>query len=800
MQMTLARCNKLQWDPTVSAAKALRGNPATREDMTGRYFSLLLLVAFFCAASATTSAHAQPYPFQNPSLPPEQRIDNLMSLLTPQEKIDLLGMTLDIQRLGIHASGSAPTIPGSFGQFEGLHGLAVGGPSHWGRRSPGGATGPYPGDSTIPTTQFPEACGLGETWDPGLIRKLAAQEGREARYIFQSYDRGGLIIRAPNADLERDPRWGRAEESYGEDPYLVGTMAAAFSKGLQGDDPRVWLTASLAKHFMANSNEDTRTSSSSNFDAALMHEYYAAPFRMVIEQGGANAIMASYNAVNGVPMTANPLLRSLVMKRWGLNGMIDSDRGAVTNMVTKHHYYPDMDHAVAGALHAGINQFLNPYEQWIHEDLQNHLITENDIDGNVKGVLRILLRLGLLDGKAANPYSEIEAGSAPRPWDTQPAKDLALRATKESIVLLKNASAVNSGPLLPLDATKIKSIAVIGPRANEVDADGYGGTPPFAITPLDGIKARAGDKVAVRYSSDPEQAVSLAKSSDVAVVLAGNLPACGRGNPCHPSEGHEALDRQQITLDPEQEKLIEDVYAANPRTIVVVVSGFAFAIDWAEQHVPAILHMAPSSEEEGAALAAVLFGDYDPAGRLTVTWPRSLDQLPPIMDYNIRDGRTYMYFKDTPLYPFGYGLSYTHFKYSDMHVSSSTLREDGQVTVSAQVTNTGKRSGDEVVQMYVRHIGSKVQRPMEQLLGFQRVTVAAGETKDVEFHVAAKSLAYWNQNDDKWEIEPDRVDLMLGASSTDIRARQTVRVLGQGSGREEPAPRARPIRAVDAAP
>lgn len=753
--------------------------------MTRRSFSLLLLAVFFCSGSAPARSQVQQYPFQNTSLSPQQRIDNLMSLLTLQEKIDLLGMTLDIPRLGIHASGSAPTIPGSFGQFEGLHGLAVGGPSQWGRKSPGGTTGPYPGDSTIPTTQFPEACGLGETWDPELVRLLAAREGYEARFIFQSYDRGGLIVRAPNADLERDPRWGRAEESYGEDPYLVGTMAAAFTKGLQGDNPRVWLTASLAKHFMANSNEDTRTSSSSNFDAALMHEYYAAPFRMDIEQGGANAIMVAYNAVNGIPMTANPVVRNLVMKQWGLNGIIDSDRYAVTNMVTKHHFYPDMDHAVAGALHAGVNQFLNPYEQWIHEDLQNHLISEKDIDSSVSGVLRVLLRLGLLDGNAANLYSGIKAGSAPTPWEMQAAKDLALRATEESIVLLKNALSANSAPLLPLDTTNIKSIAVIGPRADEVDADGYGGTPPFAITPLEGIKTRAGDDIPIRYSSDPQQAVSLARSSDVAIVLVGNLPACGkRTNPCDPSDGKEGLDRQQITLSPDQQKLIQDVDAANPRTIVVLVSGFAFAIDWTEQHVPAIIHMAPSSEEEGAALAAVLFGEYNPAGRLSVTWPRSLDQLPPIMDYNIRDGRTYMYFKQSPLYPFGYGLSYTQFRYSDMHLSSSTLPQDGQVTVSAHITNTGSRSGDEVVQMYVRHIDSKVQRPLEQLLGFQRVTIGAGETRNVEFHLAAKSLAYWNLQDNKWEIEPDHVSVMLGASSADIRARQNLRVT-QGSGRDQ---------------
>ncbi|MHB1856187.1 MAG: glycoside hydrolase family 3 N-terminal domain-containing protein, partial [Acidobacteriaceae bacterium] len=233
------------------------------------------------------------YPFQNPNLPTDRRIQNVLSLLTLQEKIDLLGKSLNVPRLGIHGSGKVDSIPGSSGQFEGLHGLAVGGPNNWGRRSPG-APGLFGGTSTIPTTQFPQPVGLGETWDPALIEKAATEEGHEARYIFQSFDRGGLIVRAPNADLARDPRWGRSEESYGEDPYLVGTMSVAFVKGLQGDDPRTWLTASLVKHFLANSNEDGRAGSSSNFDDRLLHEYYSAPFRMAIEQGGANAIMTAY--------------------------------------------------------------------------------------------------------------------------------------------------------------------------------------------------------------------------------------------------------------------------------------------------------------------------------------------------------------------------------------------------------------------------------------------------------------------------------------------------------------------------
>ena len=739
--------------------------------------SLCSIAALFVGASLALAAPAQPsYPFQNPTLPVEQRIDNFLSLLTLQEKIDLLGKSINVPRLGLHAEGSVATIPGSGGQFEGLHGLAV--DSRWGIKSPGGAD-PMGGVSAIPTTQFPQPAGLGETWDPALIEQAAHQEAVEARYIFQRYDRGGLIIRAPNADLARDPRWGRSEESYGEDPYLVGTMAVAFVRGLQGDDLHYWLTASLVKHFMANSNEDGRGGSSSNFDARLLHEYYAAPFRMAIEQGGANAIMASYNAVNKIPMTANPMLKSLLMQRWGFNGLIDTDRGAVTNMVTKHKYFPNMDAAVAGAIHAGINQFLNEYETPLQADLASGQVTPAEIDANLRGLLRVLFRLGFFDPPAMDPYSTIGKDNQPAPWDSTAARELALRITRESIVLLKNAPLANRKPLLPLDATTVHSIAVVGPRANKVYIDGYGGQPPFAITPVEGIRAKAGFAVEVRTADDHDQAVALARTSDVAIVVLGNDPMWRSrfGYTPDPTEGMEAVDRKEIHLNPEQEKLLEDVSAANPRTILVIVSGFPYAIPWAAGHLPAILHMTHSSEQEGAGLADVLFGNYDPAGRVTVTWPATLADEPPMMDYNLRDGRTYMCFKHKPLYAFGHGLSYTTFRYANLLVSSPKLPEDGALTVSVDVTNTGQRAGDEVVQMYVQHIGSKVARPREQLKGFARITLQPGETKSVQLPLAAKDLAYWNESKNQWTVEPGRVRIMIGSASDAIELSKLIAIV-----------------------
>jgi beta-glucosidase len=733
-----------------------------------RLFALLLLAGLGLPTLSVAQNQTQ-YPFQNPNLPTDQRIDNLLSLMTLQEKIDALGTDPDVPRLGVHGSG----------HIEGLHGVALGGPGGWGRVFPVGVKRGTPGvrplNKPLETTQFPQEVGLGETWDTALLEQAAREEGIEARYIFQSSGRGGIVVRAPNLNLERDPRWGRSEESMGEDPYFVGTMGTAFVHGLQGNDGRYWQTASLLKHFVAYSNETDRSGSSSNFDARLLHEYYTVGFRMAIEQGGANAYMTSYNAVNGVPMTANPMLKDLTMRKWGFNGIICTDAGALTFMVTAHKYSANMDEAAAAAIHAGINQFLDKYRPAIEGALQKKLITEADLDENLRGVYRVMIRLGLLDPPSLVPYTSINDKNGPEPWKADATKQLALHVTEESIVLLKN-----SRHALPLDMYKLKTIAVIGPRADEVDLDWYSGTPPFVITPLQGIKSYVGSAVQVNYALDNTNgaAVQAAKSSDVAIVFVGNQPTCGMGwGHCpDPTEGKEAFDRKSIGMNPDQEKLIEDVYAANPRTIVVLVSSFPYTIDWAQEHVPAILHMAHNSEEEGPAIANALFGKYNPGGRLVVTWPKSIDQLPPLMDYNIRDGRTYMYFKGQPLYPFGYGLSYTKFGYSNLDISSPTLKNDGQAMVSVNVTNQGARAGDEVVQMYVQYPDSKVSRPQEQLRGFQRVHLEPGASQTVRLPLQAKDLAYWDEAAGHFVVEPGTVNVLIGSSSADIRLRGSILV------------------------
>jgi beta-glucosidase len=717
-------------------------------------FALLNLAACIPGAphSAALAPVSQSYLFQNPELPAEDRISNLLSLMTLDEKIAALSTDPSVPRLDLRGSR----------HIEGLHGVALGGPGDWGKGKP------------QVTTQFPQSVGLAETWDPDLLEQIATAESVEARYLFHhpNYQRGGLVVRAPNADLARDPRWGRAEESFGEDPYLTGAMTAAFVRGLQGDDPRYWRTAALLKHFMANSNEDDRLSSSSNFDARLLHEYYAAPFRTGIVEAGSRAYMAAYNAVNGIPMTVHPTLKNLTVAEWGLDGIICTDAGGMKFMVERHHYYETMEQSTAASIHAGINQFLEKnYQPAVRDALAAKLLTEGDIDNTLRGVYRVMIRLGLLDPPSRVPYTALARGS--EPW-TQPAhQQLSRLAAQKSIVLLKNA-----GELLPLDAKHLKSLAVIGPYADEVLLDWYSGTPPYTVSPLQGIRAQAGKAIKVAYAADNSRgkAAELAARADIAIVVVGNHPTCNAGWEKCPlaSDGKESVDRKALIL--EQEALVRAVHAANPRTVVVLRSSFPHAINWTQEHVPSILHLAHNSQEEGHALADVLFGDFNPGGRLVTTWPAALEQLPPMLDYNLRNGRTYLYSKHTPLYPFGFGLSYTSFAYSNLKTSADRLSANGSITVSADIHNTGTRAGDEVVQLYVRHPQSKIARPTRELKAFQRISLQPGETRQVTLTLSAASVAYFNEAAGKFTVEPGKLLLEIGRSSAEIELQKTIRV------------------------
>jgi beta-glucosidase len=708
----------------------------------------VVLPLLLAAGLAQTLAAAER--FRDPNLPLEQRVDDLVSRLTLDEKIAMLGQLQPaIPRLGIQA----------FTNFtEGLHGLG------WVR---GGS---------VTATTFPQSVGLGETWDPEILRQVGAVEGYEARVYFKKYEgaRAGLAIRAPNSDLARDPRWGRTEESFGEDPYLVGRMSIGLIKGLQGDNPKYLLSAATMKHFLANSNEDGRTSSSSDFDERNLREYYLVPFQMGILEGNAQSFMASYNAVNGIPDTVSPFLRDIVEKEWKFDGMICTDAGSLFNLVRQFHYYPDLTAAVAASVKAGITVFLDPYATRLRAALEKKLLSEADIERNIRGNIRMRMRLGEFDPSEMSPYSSISGNE--EPWYGEKNKALARKVTQESIVLLKN-----SDNLLPLDKSKLRSIAVIGPYGDNVLVDWYAGMPPYAVTPLEGIRNKVGPGIRIRYAPDDnnENAANLAAESDVAIVFVGNHPTCNaRFGQCPlPSEGKEAVDRKSIALDPAQLSLIRRVKMANAKTIVVLVSSFPYAIGWVQENVPAILHMAHSSQEEGNALADVLFGDYNPAGRLVATWVKSLEDLPPMMDYDIRKGRTYLYFKGQPLYPFGFGLSYTTFEYSNLRTSADSVNAAGEILISVDVRNTGARSGDEVVQMYVKRLNSAVERPIKELRGFERIPLRPVETRTVRLRLKGADLTYWDSGKHSFVVEPGRLSIQLGASSADVRLEKAIEVI-----------------------
>lgn len=695
------------------------------------------------------TAFSQSYPFQNPKLSDEKRLDNLISLMTLEEKINCLSTRPSVQRLGITGTRIV----------EGLHGFALSGVANWGTKGKGEA----------PTTTFPQAYGLGETWEPELLTQAASIEALECRYTVQNknFGSGGLIVLAPNADLGRDIRWGRTEECFGEDPYLNSRMVVAVVKGLQGNDPKYWKTASLMKHFLANSNEENRNTTSSDFDDRLFREYYSYAFYKGVTEGGSRAFMAAYNKYNGVPCTIHPVLTNVAVNEWGQNGIISTDGSAFRQLVRSQKYYPDLVTAAAGCIKAEINMFLDDYKSSLKEAIDKGMVTEQDINKAIRGTLRVMLKLGLLDQSPTNPYSSIGISDTIVPWTKPENHELARKITAKSVVLLKN-----DNQLLPLQKDKIKTVAVIGPLANTVIPDWYSGKPPYKVSVLQGIKNALGDQVQVLFaaSNKADSAVIAARKADAVIVCIGNDPLCnnlGWAVNYVPSQGREAVDRQAITL--EQEDLAKVVYTTNPKTVLVLMSSFPYAINWSKEHIPAILHITHSSQELGNGLADVLFGSVSPAGRLVQTWTASIEELPPMLDYNIRNGRTYMYDSHDPLFPFGYGLSYTTFNYTDLKVDRKNIKDGETLNITFKLRNTGNYDGDEVAQLYVSFPDSKVDRPTKALKGFKRIFIPKGQVIDVTIPLKADELKYWDVDRKAFVLEKGKLNFFLGGSSVDAR-------------------------------
>ena len=829
--------------------------------------------------------------YENPDAEIDKRVNNLLSLMSIKEKMSLLHEVAPaITRLGI--------VKYDHGN-EALHGVV------------------RPGKFTV----FPQAIGLAATWNPDLIYQVSNVISDEARARWNELEQGKkqtekysdlLAFWSPTVNMARDPRWGRTPETYGEDPYLTSRIGVSFVKGLQGDDPRYLKVVSTPKHFAGNNEEHNRFECKAVMSERALRSYYLPAFKALITEGKAQSIMTAYNAINGVPCTANKwLLTDILRNEWGFNGYIVSDCGAPGNLYSPHNYALTREDAAAMAIKAGLDLecagYCNDcfiYRDFLPKALEMGKVTESEINTAAFRVLRARFKLGMFDDPSLNPYTSISPSVIGSP-DHQ---KLALETARQSIVLLKN-----SNNMLPLNPKKIRSIAVLGINAATCEFGDYSGTPlNNPVSPLQGIINKVGKNIKVRtlpwvgkkaqheiipagffeyddkgihrkglkteYFSNPklsgastqgitenilfdpanqppnpaipqspmsirwtgilvpktsgnymfgvkksgrvkvyvnekilidgwrndadndtrtldleagksylikveyasrsgkaycslswktpdkkdadlfEAEKKLAKNSDLAIVVLG----------VNKSIEMEGRDRTTLELPTDQQHFIQDIYKSNPKTIVVLIAGGSLAVNWIQENIPAIVNAWYPGEQGGNAIADVLFGNYNPAGRLPLTYYKSTDDLPAFNDYEIFNGRTYMYFQKKPLYPFGFGLSYTSFSYSNIRVDKPSFSPGDSISVSVDIKNTGKFDGDEVVQLYLQQKSSTVKLPQKQLKAFRRISINVGESKTVNFMLCRRDMAYWNDKNE-FVLEPGAFNIQVGSSSEDIR-------------------------------
>lgn len=811
------------------------------------------------------------YPFQQIDLPLNERVQDLISRLTLDEKISLIPQyQAAIERLGVQAYKHGT---------EAAHGIS------WLGKA----------------TSFPQPSGLACTWNPELMKEIGSAIGDEARAFYKKNPTvNGLTLWAPTVDMERDPRWGRTEEAYGEDPELTGQLSTSLVQGIQGDHPVYLKAVATLKHFLGNNNEIERGNCSASIDPRNMREYYLEAFKPAFLEGKAQSMMTAYNSVNGVPVILHPAVMDVVKGEWEMDGFIVSDAGDLFGIVKDHKYYESFAQSMAESIKNGIDSVTEETAETIkvlNEALQQGLIAEKDLDRALTNTFRVRFRLGEFDPADGNPYAAIDDSVILSKKHTA----LSLEAAKQSIVLLKNDQAT-----LPLNRTQLNKVAIIGPLGDEAFRDWYSGTLPYGVSPLQGVSKKlpgkqirfergsdqiiltsaangkaigitgedgrlavqhdtvehgelfehtawgwtsntlkatsrgqyvtlseaetltasadeiygwyvkesinivpeAEGKVSLRTWDDKlitvnaedgtlkvaeqntdedvepkahlfkknivtnglEAAVEAAKAAEIAVVFVGNHPLLN---------GKEEIDRPDIVLPEEQERLVKAVYEANPNTVVVIVGSYPITSTWIDEHIPAVLYTSHSGQELGNAVADVLFGDYSPSGKLNMTWFRSVEQLPELMDYDIIKGkRTYMYFDGEPLYPFGHGLSYAEVSYSNLNLSAKELHQDETLNISVQVDNTSAVDGDEVVQLYVQAMNSRVKRPIKQLKGFKKVRIGSGQSQTVKFILPISELAFWDVTRELYCVENGEYKVLIGRSSADIQLSAQLSVQG----------------------
>lgn len=682
-----------------------------------------------------TIISAATYPFQDTRLTFDKRAADLASRMTLAEKISQMGNVAPaISRLGV----------GAYNYWnEACHGIL----------------------STVPTTVFPQAIGLSATWDPNLEYQVASAISDEARGM-NNLNNKGLTYWAPTVNMCRDPRWGRNQESYGEDPFLARQFVVNFVKGLQGTDSIYLKTIATVKHFACNNIESDRAGISSNVDERSLREYYLPVFKAAVVDGHVGSIMGAYNALNGIPCCCDSsLLTGILRKEWGFNGYVVSDCGAIDYIYSGHNYTSGPPQAAVAACLAGCD--LNcgtSYQQYLFSAVQTRLnsISEAAIDTAVTRIFKARFLLGEFDPPASVRYKSITSqaiGSASN-------QALSLLSARKSIVLLKNSG------LLPLDTSSIRSIAIIGPNASKCMLGGYTGTPAFTVSPQSGIMTKLGPSWKNRVSfaqgcditngknqASFDSAVTIAKKAAVVIMVMGT-------DTTYVGESH---DLSTLTLPGVQEGLIKTIDSVNKNIVLVLVTGNHAAIPWSQDNVPAIVEAWYAGQSQGTAIADVLFGDYNPGGKLTATWVKSDSDLTDMQDYNISHNRTYRYFSGTPLYPFGFGLSYTTFVFSNLQISPAIVSPGKSVSISLQIKNTGKLLGDEVPQLYVHDKNASDTTAQKQLKGFQRVTLAPGAGQTVQFTIPYEELGHWDTTSHAFKVTNGAFDIMAGNSSANIK-------------------------------
>jgi len=725
--------------------------------------SLLVICALFFAVSVYSQKLSNKTPkYLNLELDFETRASDLVKQMTLDEKISQLGNNAPaIPRLGIDTYDW---------WNEGLHGVA------------------RAGNATV----FPQAIGMAATFDTDMMYTVAdiiSTEGRAKHHeALRNNNFGryyGLTYWSPNINIFRDPRWGRGQETYGEDPYLTGQMGIQFVNGLQGDDPKYLKLVATAKHFAVhNGPEPERHSFNAVPNVRDLWETYLPAFKDLLVEAKSYSVMGAYNRVDGESASASwMLLEDILRKKWGFEGYVVSDCGAIRDIYAFHKIVNTPEEAAAIGVRRGCDLNCGAvYQKALKRAVELGLIVEGEIDLSLNRLMLARMKLGMFDPVEKVPYAQI-------PFNVNESEDhnkAALKMAQKSMTLLKN------GGILPLNKNRINSIAVVGPNADNIEAlrGNYYGDASNPVSVINGIRNAVGNNVNITYSEGislvegvlSKKVLTNVKKADV-VIFVGGLDATWEGEEGSVNrgkvEGFLGGDRTKIELPTAQLEALRALKETGTPVVFVLMAGSAVAFEGLEKELDAILMAWYPGQRGGDAIADVLFGEYNPAGRLPVTFYKSTQELPDFKDYNMRAGKgfTYRYYKDEALYPFGHGLSYTNFKYTDLEIDKDILSDKDEVIVSVKVKNTGKWDGEEVVQLYIKDVKSDKWMAIKQLREFRRITLEKDEEKTVEFKLnVAEDMRSYNSTSRDYEVEPGDFEIQVGASSGDIRLKKVISV------------------------